>query len=60
MDAKGHKADSSTGAELYVVTGQSPRQLDRNITSVGRVVQGIEVDDRTSRRIDQDQAGFAG
>ncbi len=36
-------ADSSTGAELYVVTGQSPRQLDRNITSVGRVVQGMEL-----------------
>lgn len=35
-------ADSSTGAELYVVTGQSPRQLDRNITTVGRVVQGME------------------
>lgn len=36
-------ADSSTGAELYVVTGQSPRQLDRNITTVGRVVQGMEL-----------------
>lgn len=36
-------ADSSTGAELYVVTGQSPRQLDRNITVVGRVVDGIEL-----------------
>jgi cyclophilin family peptidyl-prolyl cis-trans isomerase len=36
-------ADSSTGAELYVITGQSPRQLDRNITSVGRVVQGMEL-----------------
>ncbi len=35
-------ADSSTGNELYVVTGQSPRQLDRNITTVGRVVQGME------------------
>ncbi|HEU0153423.1 MAG TPA: peptidylprolyl isomerase, partial [Arenimonas sp.] len=35
-------ADSSNGTELYVVTGQSPRQLDRNITTVGRVVQGIE------------------
>ena len=35
-------ADSSKGNELYVVTGQSPRQLDRNITTVGRVVQGIE------------------
>lgn len=35
-------ADSSNGTELYVVTGQSPRQLDRNITLVGRVVDGIE------------------
>jgi len=36
-------ADSSNGAELYVVTGQSPRQLDRNITLVGRVVRGMEL-----------------
>lgn len=35
--------DSSTGAELYVVTGQAPRQLDLNITTVGRVVQGMEL-----------------
>ncbi len=35
-------ADSSNGTELYVVTGQSPRQLDRNITVVGRVLQGME------------------
>lgn len=35
--------DSSTGAELYVVIGQSPRQLDRNITVVGRVLQGMEL-----------------
>lgn len=34
--------DSSNGTELYIVTGQSPRQLDRNITVVGRVVQGME------------------
>ena len=39
---RNNDADSSTGAELYVVTGQSPRQLDRNITVVGRVVDGIE------------------
>ena len=40
---RGDTADSSTGAELYVVIGQSPRQLDRNITTVGRVVQGMEL-----------------
>ncbi len=39
---RGIEADSSIGTELYVVTGQSPRQLDRNITSVGRVLQGME------------------
>jgi peptidylprolyl isomerase len=36
-------ADSGSGVELYAVTGQSPRQLDRNITLVGRVVQGMEL-----------------
>jgi len=36
-------ADSSNGTELYVVDGQAPRQLDRNITVVGRVVQGMEL-----------------
>lgn len=40
---RGMAADSSNGTELYVVTGQSPRQLDRNITLVGRVVDGIEL-----------------
>lgn len=39
---RGDTADSSNGTELYVVIGQSPRQLDRNITTVGRVVQGME------------------
>jgi peptidylprolyl isomerase len=34
--------DSSTGAELYVIIGQSPRILDLNITVVGRVLQGME------------------
>lgn len=40
---RGMDADSSTGAELYVVIGQAPRQLDRNITVVGRVVRGMEL-----------------
>jgi peptidylprolyl isomerase len=35
--------DSGSGAELYAVIGHAPRQLDRNITVVGRVVQGIEL-----------------
>ncbi|MCB1629735.1 MAG: peptidylprolyl isomerase, partial [Xanthomonadales bacterium] len=34
---RGEAADSGSGAELYVVTGHSPRHLDRNVTLVGRV-----------------------
>jgi len=40
---RGDAADSGSGAELYVVIGHSPRHLDRNVTLVGRVVQGMEV-----------------
>ncbi|HPW32167.1 MAG TPA: peptidylprolyl isomerase [Arenimonas sp.] len=40
---RGMEPDSSNGSELYVVIGQSPRQLDRNITVVGRVAQGMEL-----------------
>jgi cyclophilin family peptidyl-prolyl cis-trans isomerase len=35
--------DSGPGTELYVVIGQAPRQLDRNIALVGRVVKGMEL-----------------
>jgi peptidylprolyl isomerase len=35
--------DSGNGSELYVVTGHSPRHLDRNVTLVGRVLQGIDL-----------------
>lgn len=35
-------ADTGNGAELYVVIGQAPRQLERNITAAGRVLQGME------------------
>lgn len=34
--------DTGTGGELYAVIGQAPRQLDRNIAIVGRVIDGIE------------------
>ncbi|MES2104011.1 MAG: peptidylprolyl isomerase [Pseudomonadota bacterium] len=36
-------ANSGGGTELYVVTGHAPRQLDRNVTLVGRVMQGMEL-----------------
>lgn len=41
--ARSNAEDSSLGAELYVVIGQSPRQLDDNITVVGRVLSGMEL-----------------
>jgi peptidylprolyl isomerase len=34
--------DTGTGGELYAVIGHAPRQLDRNIAVVGRVVDGID------------------
>ena len=34
--------NTGNGAELYVVLGQAPRHLDRNLALVGRVVQGME------------------
>jgi peptidylprolyl isomerase len=33
--------DTGSGGELYAVIGHGPRQLDRNIALVGRVVDGI-------------------
>jgi peptidylprolyl isomerase len=35
-------ANSANAAELYAVIGHAPRNLDRNVTVVGRVVDGIE------------------
>lgn len=34
--------DTGTGGELYAVIGNAPRQLDRNIALVGRVVDGVD------------------
>ncbi|HEX5130629.1 MAG TPA: peptidylprolyl isomerase, partial [Usitatibacter sp.] len=39
---RGNEENSGSGASLYAVIGSAPRLLDRNITVVGRVVQGIE------------------
>jgi peptidylprolyl isomerase len=35
--------DTGSGAELYVVIGQAPRQLDRNVVALGRVLRGMEL-----------------
>jgi len=33
----------SDGTEMYAVIGHAPRQLDRNVALVGRVLQGVEL-----------------
>jgi cyclophilin family peptidyl-prolyl cis-trans isomerase len=33
----------SDGTEMYAVIGHAPRQLDRNVALVGRVIQGVEL-----------------
>jgi peptidylprolyl isomerase len=40
---RGERAESGSGAELYVVIGHSPRHLDRNVALLGRIVQGMEL-----------------
>jgi cyclophilin family peptidyl-prolyl cis-trans isomerase len=40
--SRGNEVNSGDGSSLYAVTGHAPRHLDRNITVVGRVVQGIQ------------------
>ncbi len=40
---RGNEAASGGGSQLYVVIGHAPRHLDRNVTLVGRVVQGMEL-----------------
>lgn len=40
---RGMAANSGNAAELYVVTGHSPRHLDRNVTLIGRALSGMEL-----------------
>jgi peptidylprolyl isomerase len=35
--------NSGGGTELYVIIGHSPRNLDRQLSMLGRVVQGMEI-----------------
>jgi cyclophilin family peptidyl-prolyl cis-trans isomerase len=39
---RNYSPDTGSGAELYTVIGHAPRQLDRNIALVGRVIAGME------------------
>jgi peptidylprolyl isomerase len=46
--ARNNDPDSS-GTDFYIVIGQSPRYLDRNLTVFGRVVWGMDVVQRIKR-----------
>lgn len=39
--ARGLHPDTGSGAELYTIIGHAPRALDRNIATVGRVIEGM-------------------
>ena len=39
---RGLSPDTGMGGELYAVIGHGPRQLDRNIAIVGRIIEGME------------------
>ena len=41
--SRGMGDDSGNGSGLYVVTGHAPRHLDRNVTLVGRVIEGMSL-----------------
>lgn len=53
--ARDSRADSAT-TEFYITIGQSPRQLDRNMSIFARVVSGMEVVQRMKRG-DKSQGG---
>ena len=40
---RGDTPESGNGSELYVVIGNAPRHLDRNVAVVGRVLSGMEL-----------------
>ena len=40
--ARTNDADSAT-TEFYIVIGQAPRHLDRNMSSLGRVIHGMDI-----------------
>lgn len=40
---RGDDPESGNGSELYVVIGNAPRHLDRNVALIGRVLQGMEL-----------------
>jgi peptidylprolyl isomerase len=46
--ARGSAADSGS-TDFYIVIGQAPRYLDRNITTFGRVIYGMNVVQRIKR-----------
>jgi peptidylprolyl isomerase len=57
--ARGNEPDSGS-TDFYIVIGQSPRYLDRNLTIFGRVVHGMEVVQRIHRGKTEDNGIIEG
>lgn len=55
--SRGMPSDDYTASDLYVITGQPARHLDRQITVAGRVIEGIEHLSTLKRGVD-DEMGF--
>jgi peptidylprolyl isomerase len=55
--ARDEDADSSR-TDFYIVIGQAPRYLDRNLTVFGRVIQGMDVVQRIKRGPDSNAGVF--
>ncbi len=54
--ARDSKADTAS-TEFYVVIGQAPRRLDRNLTAFGRVISGMEFLQKLNRGVPEINSG---
>ena len=54
--ARNNDANSAT-TDFYIVIGQAPRHLDRNMSSFGRVIYGMEVAQSLNRALPNEAGG---
>jgi peptidylprolyl isomerase len=57
--ARDNDEDTAT-TEFYIVIGQAPRRLDRNLTAFGRVISGMQFLQKLNRGDDAVDAGVIG
>jgi peptidylprolyl isomerase len=52
--------ENTATTEFYIVIGQAPRRLDRNLTAFGRVISGMQLVQKLNRGDEQVDAGVIG